>query len=273
MTNSLDHLHEIRRNELAAVFLKYGRLFEKRDVLEIGSGSGFQLEIIQTVARTAVGVDIASSEYQPSPQTRVVIFDGSSLPFADRTFDIVYSSNAMEHVTQEPALHWEMRRVLRDNGVALHVVPSSSWRLWTMLTHYLKVPELAVRIIRHRLGWSESERPPVESVRRPKAILKLVADALCAPRHGERGNRLTEWWHFRASSWRRRFEELGWNVETIEGAGVFYTGYIVAPRLMSIERRRWSSKYFGSASLICFMKPKLACGSPWPTKENSVQCS
>jgi hypothetical protein len=37
---------------------------------------------------------------------------------------------------------------------------------------------------------------------------------------GERGNRFTER-RFRSWSWRRRFEQLGWKVESAAGVGLF----------------------------------------------------
>ena len=276
LTYSLDALHEIRSRELSAVFAKHGKLFDKSDVLEIGTGPGFQLEMIQRIARMAVGVDIPSSEYRTNDLANVVIFDGAKLPFADQSFDLIYSSNVMEHVIHEPLLHREMQRVLRPTGVAIHVVPSSSWRLWTMLVHYVKVPELFVRVLHQRSQPNDIGRLVPTTNTRSKSYAKLIAAALCPPRHGERGNRLTEWWHFRSMSWRRRFDEFGWDVESIRGAGLFYTGYLVAPRHMSSERRQRWSTFLGSASLICFLRPKssrTALGRTASKRSDSHSCA
>jgi SAM-dependent methyltransferase len=78
------------------------------------------------------------------------ITDGINLPFADNSFDVIYSSNTMEHVLDECGLHNEFKRVLRPAGVAVHVVPSSTWRLWTMATHYLILPRLILAFVRRR---------------------------------------------------------------------------------------------------------------------------
>ena len=36
----------------------------------------------------------------------------------------------------------ELKRVLKDNGVSVYIVPTVSWRIFTISAHYLKIPRL-----------------------------------------------------------------------------------------------------------------------------------
>jgi SAM-dependent methyltransferase len=66
-----------------------------------------------------VGVDVASS---PEVDERVrsdaefVTFDGTTLPFEDATFDLVYCKQVLEHVRHPDALIAEVARVLAPEG-------------------------------------------------------------------------------------------------------------------------------------------------------------
>lgn len=201
---SLDYLDELRRRELALVLGRTRRWFEGARILEIGAGDGAQLQILRTIGAQAIGVDMPNSAYATARRTGIVDFDGKALPFADHVFDVVYSSNVMQNVVEEPPLHREMRRVLRADGVAIHVVPSAHWRVLTSLAHYAALPALVTRAARHYLrhaatGNGKAASPP-SGVSRPSVWQHFFGFLVC-PRLGERGTWATEWWHFTARAW------------------------------------------------------------------------
>ena len=51
-------------------------------------------------------------------RVQAVTYDGSSMPFADEHFDIVFSWGVMEHVSDVPAVLAEIKRVLKPGGLA-----------------------------------------------------------------------------------------------------------------------------------------------------------
>jgi SAM-dependent methyltransferase len=253
---TIDELDEVRDTELDLLLQKHGAIFSGAAVLEVGAGVGRQLAALSRATGMAVGVDVPASTYHPNQSGNLAYYDGVNLPFADNSFDVIYSSNTMEHVLNEPDLHNELKRVLRPAGVAVHVVPSSTWRLWTMATHYLILPRLILAFVRRRTEpHGHADTPAVPT--RKKGAAQLVLDLICPMRHGERGNRFTEWWHFRGASWKRRFEELGWKVESIEGLGLFYTGYLVGSRWLPMARRQRLVRLLGSSCLIFILKPRM----------------
>ena len=54
-----------------------------------------------------------------TPGIRYEVFDGTHLPFADRSFDAAFAINVFHHVpvAQRPALVADVRRVLRPGGL------------------------------------------------------------------------------------------------------------------------------------------------------------
>jgi 2-polyprenyl-3-methyl-5-hydroxy-6-metoxy-1,4-benzoquinol methylase len=98
-------------------------------VLDLGSGAGeFAKEIVRAGARP-VGIEVARAAIDrahsrhPELQFRLAPIDGP-LPAADGEFDVVWSSEVIEHVAD--TAHWlsEVRRVLRPGGRLRLTTPS-----------------------------------------------------------------------------------------------------------------------------------------------------
>lgn len=249
-------IDDIRRAELEMVLQIAGPFIGR--VLEIGGGTGVQAAAIQAMGHSVESIDIAGSSYRSSRVFPIVEYDGHSIPFSDEAFDTIFSSNVLEHVAHIDAFQTEMMRVLKPGAHAIHVMPSHTWRTWTILAHY---PGLA-KLLRDQL---RSDSPTVgisapfdEADRSPgrvERIIRLAGKAVFADRHGERGNRLTELWYFRPTWWRDNFERAGWIVEKAIPVPLFYTGYGLLGRKLSLRHREWLANFAGSAS-TCFVVRK-----------------
>ena len=89
-------------------------------LLEIGSGTGAMLQTLLDEGAEAQGVELrqdlidqARHHFGPLPLERV---DGTSLPFADGSFDVVASFDVFEHIPDSDAHLQEVRRVLKPAG-------------------------------------------------------------------------------------------------------------------------------------------------------------
>jgi SAM-dependent methyltransferase len=104
--------------------LEFGAVAEAvvgRDALEIGCGTGLILERTAAVARRATGIDLSAGMARFSAGRKgLTVAQGSAtdLPFADRSFDVVYSFKVLPHVPDLGAALAEIRRVLRPGGRA-----------------------------------------------------------------------------------------------------------------------------------------------------------
>ena len=109
-----------------------------KSVLEVGCGTGAVLAAVarQGIGSVHCGADMADPESHRDAEASALdlaVYDGVTLPFADRHFDLVFASHVVEHVPDPRALVREMSRVAKN-------------------CIYLEVPcELHVRTTRHAL--------------------------------------------------------------------------------------------------------------------------
>jgi SAM-dependent methyltransferase len=252
---------DIRKAELDFLL---ARLAPGSRVLEIGAGSGYQASLIAAAGHAVDAVDVQIWEER---QFDVVRYDGANLPFEDARFDAVFSSNVLEHVVPLDDLEAEIRRVLKPDGFALHVVPSHWWRLWNSLTWYPALPKTIRSALAHVRaerrqepavtapgdGSGRSSAPPAA---RPKwrRYLKWFGTLLASPRHGERGNRFTEFFHFHPSWWRDHFRRAGFRIEECRPSHIYYSGnYLLGPHLPLAARQRLS-RLLGSSTWVYLLR-------------------
>ncbi len=96
------------------------------DVLEIGTGSGYGVEIIAPKAQSFTTLD----KHRPAEQTisaSNVEFKEATvppLPFDDNTFDFVISFQVIEHIKRDKEFVAEVQRVLRPGGKFIVSTPN-----------------------------------------------------------------------------------------------------------------------------------------------------
>jgi SAM-dependent methyltransferase len=98
-------------------------------VLDLGSGTGDLTADLAGAGARAVGVEVAESAVErarsrhPEIDFRLAPIDGA-LPFEDGAFDVVWSSEVIEHVADTGRWLSEARRVLAPGGRLLLTTPS-----------------------------------------------------------------------------------------------------------------------------------------------------
>jgi SAM-dependent methyltransferase len=105
---------------------------EPAEVLEIGSGTAIDSYIMaEGSSANIVGIDISlpsltvaarCAQYFKRP-IGLVAGDATMLPFADATFDIVFSQGVVEHFPDPTAMLQDQVRVLKPDGILIINVP------------------------------------------------------------------------------------------------------------------------------------------------------
>ena len=149
-----EQLVERRARELA---LELAAVRGSEKALEVGVGPGRALERLASSnpGGTTIGVDLcfsmlrrANQRFSPASQTPPPLCqcDARSLPFADNSFDLVFSSYMLDLLSASDIATaiQQMRRVLKPSGrlLLLHLSLGNLWfdRLWGM--SYWLVPTL-----------------------------------------------------------------------------------------------------------------------------------
>jgi SAM-dependent methyltransferase len=92
---------------------------EDAKVLDVGGGPGYFADEFAAAGAWYVPVEYDHGELSArgGVATRSVMADGARLPFRAGTFDVVYSSNVLEHVPDRAAMVREMVRVAAPGGL------------------------------------------------------------------------------------------------------------------------------------------------------------
>jgi SAM-dependent methyltransferase len=121
----------------ADILSKYVDLHDKK-FLEIGSGLGVNLIVwTKKYQMQGFGIEPEVDEFSSSArisknllkinglsQGRISCAFGEQLPFPTNTFDIVYSTNVLEHVQNPSAVLEESLRVLKPGGILQYIYPN-----------------------------------------------------------------------------------------------------------------------------------------------------
>lgn len=229
--SAADHLKRIRAAELGCVRKHFAPGMR---VLELGGGDGYQASIIHGWGCEVFAIDVPSRRRREPRYHPVIDYDGAHLPFADGTFDCVFSSNVLEHIAHRTQILAELRRVLKPGGRYVHIVPSATWRLWTSLAHY---PAGMKMLLRNRTEPASPSSAPTRPSWR---------HVLFAPVHGEYGGVMQELRQYRRSLWCKLLARSGFIAPHAHGNRLFYTGYGLVPQL-PMRARRILARVLGSS--------------------------
>lgn len=97
----------------------------KLDVLDLGCGLGGYHPGLKNVFHSLHGTDVSKASVEMAARrhdwVQYTSYDGKRLPYADASFDVVFTITVMHHVPpdQWPAFVAEMHRVLKPGGIGL----------------------------------------------------------------------------------------------------------------------------------------------------------
>ena len=253
---SIEHLRKIRLYELERAILTIPKV---GTILEIGAGAGWQAKALAEKGFSVEAIDIETAPYGDVRVWPVQKYDGVHIPFPENYFDIVFSSNVLEHIAHIEQFQYEIKRILKPTGIAVHIIPTGSWRFWTNLTHYVFVVVFVAKTVITRVftrtGKKDGTLDEYSKRAGSNSKIEILQKVVFPPRHGEVGNSITEIYLFSRFRWNRIFRKTGWSLKSYYPVRLFYTGYSVLDARLSMRLRRLLSHIIGSSCLIYVLRP------------------
>ncbi len=120
-------LHQMNpiRGEFVINLLKQYQISNSHQIIEVGCGGGIFCEYISKRGYNVLGIDISPgavsvAQEHASMNNLTANYQTASvyeLPFADESFDVVMSSDFLEHIEDLETAIYEMIRILKHNGL------------------------------------------------------------------------------------------------------------------------------------------------------------
>ncbi len=111
--------------QLIEYLIKKAGLFENQKIIELGCGRGDFIIEFKKKGLKAYGVDISdySQKFFPDLNFKKVDFENEKTPFANETFDVVYSKSFIEHFYYPEKIFEEAHRILKPGGKIITLTP------------------------------------------------------------------------------------------------------------------------------------------------------
>ena len=261
------YLHGVRRREIEWLFGGCPAGAFPRG-LELGAGDGYQSQFIARYVVSLVVTDFGAQIMRRPAQTGLVyqVCDAERVDetFGPDEFDLIFSSNMMEHLPDPQRALAGMRRVLREDGLAIHIMPSPVWKLSQMVGFYPNAVLSRLERYSARLsagsaspgqpaageaGWDNN---PKVGQRRYRYLRRL----LWPTPHGVSASNLAEFAVFRPDYWRAQFAQAGFRVAAVL-RGPVSSGYG-----FGLDRLRGGLERLGLASEYAYITTRDGQTSP-----------
>lgn len=254
------HLHDIRNQEIERIFSGCpARAFP--EALEIGAGDGFQSALLSRYVGhlTSTDYDPAILSFPPSPSITYRVGDAEEVDkaFPASHFDLVFSSNVLEHVPDPVKALRAVAAVLKDDGITIHVIPNVFWKLASIILYVpYRVTTLVERMTEPPAPTANGHHE-VNNPKTPRRRRSFLARQLWPEPHGVSATNREELRAFALSRWHKVFEAAGFRVVAI------LRGPVASGYGFGWETARAALLRLGLASEYVYVASKAGRTSPY----------
>jgi ubiquinone/menaquinone biosynthesis C-methylase UbiE len=243
--------HYVRDVEIEILALN---LNKNQKILEIGSGDGY----IANLLKTKYGLDVVASDLEPRyPQyIEVLKVDGQSTEFQEKQYDAIISLHVLEHIEDIDMALGEFKRLLKDDGVMYHLVPSKATMLFTSMMQ----PFSYIRAIYlYNNGYFLSKYLPFKN----KNILRFIKsfittlnpiNILWGAGHGVY-NRKDCFKYWSVENWIKVFTKNSLDVLEVKQSNISYSMHKIFP-FRFIKFRKFIAKKRGASANLFIIRKK-----------------
>jgi len=239
-------LHFIRNAEFETA-LNFFPVEKNIKILEIGGGDGFIAKKIHDL-----GYKITAMDQMPKYPQHFSVSTGnaSKLDFESETFDIIFSSHVLAHVNEIEMFFSESKRVLKKNGLMIHIVPSTTWSIGTNFWHYVLLPKFFIEWKRSKMISTDNSNKNININKKEKIVTRIINILFLHPL-GVNPSFIHEFYYFSKYKWKKIFQNQGFKILSIENGPYFYTGHNILKNKF-LRLRKILSK-IGFTGSFCFI--------------------
>ncbi|MFX0132103.1 MAG: class I SAM-dependent methyltransferase [Candidatus Hodarchaeota archaeon] len=187
-------------------------------ILEIGSGDGYMSYKLQEK-----GFNVIATDPNPrKPLFPMYQMNGEDLKFKDNMFDVVFSSNVLEHIVNLPKTFSEMKRVIKNDGMIIHTIPTVSCCILTYIINPIAYFRDIIKVISQKQHITLKQFNPLKYMKGKHGTSRSVF------------NSLVKW---RRKVWKRIFKENDLEIKKIYRIPFFNSMHKVFPfRFMKFRK-------------------------------------
>ena len=217
-------LENLRKREIEIVFEGIDKKLKRG--LELGAGNGFQSQLLINYLDILISTDLNEDRLPGNSSVANIhyeIVDAEKVgeKYSEDSFDLVYSSNLLEHLPNVEKCLAGVRRVIKQDGLVIHIIPSPGWRLLSVILHY---PHKFLNLLTRIGSRSKSNRSRGNNLKVNRGPNSKIVDFLIPKAHGVSKNFVTEFYAFSKKRWVGIFENSGFKIIDIK-SGPISSGY------------------------------------------------
>lgn len=125
--------HKTKGKLIAFSFVEPGH---KRRALDLGCGNGYWSNQLKKK-----GWNVTSADIEKNATNALIVDAEKPLPFLNNYFDLIWSSEVIEHIKNLDNFIYETKRVLKPRGSLIITTPNSSFWLYKVLNPLGLTPE------------------------------------------------------------------------------------------------------------------------------------
>ncbi len=223
----------------------------KKDIkiLEIGGWDGFMAKQVHDL-----GYEIKSTDLNPKyPQYfPVTVGNASKLDFESDEFDVIFTSHLIVEVKEVASFFDECRRVLKNDGIMIHVLPTTTWSIVTNIWHYMLLPKFFLNWIRPNTSSASTNSldQNLEAAKKQSTKSKII-DILFLHPIGANPSFLHDILSFTKRRWKKVFKNEGFDILTVEDGPYFYSGFGIFRNKLLKSRKVLANNGFSGS--VCFV--------------------
>ena len=231
---------------------KFGCLTDGLDILEFGSGSGYQIKYLSKLGNV-IGSDInVNGEIiEILKDNKFVKCNVYDMPFVKKHFDVIFSNHVIEHIEDLRKGFSELKRLGKEHCLYAFSVPTNIWLLLSIPgQYYLKVKGLKiVKQITINSNVSDTNHTDgiitSENDTRKKVIEKFLPHG-----HGVIRNLFTCYSSFKIKSWKETFQRNDFVIRKVCPLLLY------SPSSLPIIPTTYRLNRFGFSSSVLFLMQK-----------------